>query len=112
DIYNPGVACSTGTPTVVVPTSTVAASATNTVVVATPSATAACSSNAIQNGGFETGTLAPWVVLGTNPAPVVSNAAAHTGTFSALLGTLSGAEPTGDGSIYQTITVPASGGTL
>ena len=67
---------------------------------------------AIVNGGFETGTLAPWIVLGTNPAPVVSNALPHSGTYAALLGTLTGPEPNGDGSIYQTITVPAGGGTL
>ena len=94
----------TGTPPTATPTRT---STITPTVTQTP-----CSSSTIQNGGFETGTLAPWVVLGTNPAPVVSNALPHSGTYAALLGTLSGGEPTGDGSIYQTITVPASGGTL
>jgi hypothetical protein len=95
---------STGSP----PTHT----ATNTSTV-TPSPTQTpCASGAIANGGFETGTFAPWTIMDTNPAPVISTAAVHSGTYSALLGTLSGGEPTGDGSIYQTITVPASGGTL
>jgi hypothetical protein len=80
-------------------------------VLATATATP-CYANGVTNGGFETGSFAPWVILGTQPPPVVSNAQPHSGTYSALLGTLSGGEPTGDSSIYQTVTVPASGGTL
>jgi len=100
----------TGTPPTATRTSTAAPSSTptNTHI---PSPTP-CTTGAIVNGGFETGTLAPWTVLGTNPPPVVSNAQPHSGTYSALLGTVSGTEPNGDGSIYQTITVPAGGGTL
>ena len=102
----------TATGTLATATPTPIATLTSTATL-TPLATATpCQSGAIVNGGFETGTLAPWTVLGTNPPPVVSNALPHSGTFAALLGTVSGGEPTGDGSIYQTITVPAGGGTL
>ncbi len=94
----------TGTPPTVTPTP----SSTNTPT-ATPTA---CGSAIISNGGFETGALPPWVVLGTNPPPVVSSAAHHTGSYSVLVGAVSGPEPSGDGSIYQTITVPAGGGML
>src|SRR5712691_11527155 len=41
--------------------------------------------DAISNGGFETGSLAPWVVYGTNPTPVVTTDQAHSGTKSVLL---------------------------
>ena len=83
----------------------------------TPTATATGSptctpGNVVGNGGFETGTFAPWIVQDQLPPPVVSTDQAHSGTQSALLGSLSGAEPLGDSSIYQTITVPAGGGTL
>jgi hypothetical protein len=101
-----------GTPTPTVTGTPPTSTPTNTATI-TPSPTLTpCASGAITNGGFETGSFAPWTILGTQPAPVVSNAQAHSGTYSALLGTLSGGEPTGDGSFYQTITVPASGGTL
>ncbi len=63
--------------------------------------------NLVGNPGFETGGLAPWVVLGANPPPTVSSANANTGTDSALLGTLTGPEALGDSSIYQQVTVPA-----
>jgi hypothetical protein len=98
-----------GTPT---PTSTGSPptqTPTNTATV-TPSPTQTpCASGAIANGDFETGNFAPWTILGTNPAPVLSTAEVHAGTSSALLGTLTGGEPDGDGSFYQTITVPAGG---
>ncbi len=64
------------------------------------------------DGGFESGSLASWTILGTTPTPVISSTAVHAGTFSTYIGTTSGAEPLGDGSMYQTITVPAAGGTL
>jgi hypothetical protein len=68
--------------------------------------------NLIVNAGFETGSFSPWVIDGIHPTPVVTTAQAHSGTRSALLGTVSGPEPLGDGSFYQQITVPAAGGTL
>jgi hypothetical protein len=68
--------------------------------------------NLIVNAGFETGSFSPWVIDGSNPTPVVTTAQAHSGTHSALLGTVSGPEPNGNGSFYQQITVPAAGGTL
>ena len=68
--------------------------------------------NAFTNGGFETGVFPPWVVDSSNPAPVVSNLQALSGTFSGHLGSLPGGETPGDSSFYQTITVPARGGTL
>lgn len=71
----------------------------------TPSASASL----VINGGFENG-LSPWTPGGVAP-PAVSTANAHSGTASALLGTVSGSEPAGDSSLSQTITVPASGTT-
>lgn len=68
--------------------------------------------DAFTNGGFETGTFSSWTVLGSSPAPAVSTAAAHSGTNSAALGSFGGGETPGDASIYQTINVPAAGGTL
>jgi hypothetical protein len=64
--------------------------------------------NLFGNPGFETGSLAPWSVLGTNPPPSISTAQAHSGTHSVVLGTITGPEPNGDGSLYQQIAVPAS----
>jgi FG-GAP-like repeat len=68
--------------------------------------------NVIRNSGFETGSLSPWVITSANPAPVVTTVQHHSGTRSALLGTVSGSEPFGNSSFYQQITVPAAGGTL
>ncbi|PZR94929.1 MAG: hypothetical protein DLM69_12040, partial [Candidatus Chloroheliales bacterium] len=82
----------------------------------TPTTTAtpcAGGGNVVVNGGFETGTLPPWIADGAIPPPAVVMTQAHSGTFSALLGNLTGPpEPTGDSSIYQTVAVPAGGGTL
>jgi N-acetylneuraminic acid mutarotase len=72
----------------------------------------ASGSDAFTNGGFETGSFPPWVVDSSNPAPFVSNLQAHSGTYSGHLGSLPGGEAHGDSSFYQTITVPANGGTL
>ena len=89
------------------------ATPTNTpTITPTASPTPCIGANVFQNPGFETGAFAPWVIDGNNNTPTVSNANPHSGTYSALLGTLSGAEPNGDSSFYQTITVPAAGGTL
>jgi hypothetical protein len=63
----------------------------------------------IVNGGFESGTLSGWTVGSAVPPPVITSVVTHSGTFSALLGTLSGGEPLGDASIYQAFTVPSTG---
>ena len=68
--------------------------------------------NLIINAGFENGSFSPWVIDGIIPTPVVTTAQAHSGTHSVFLGTISVAEPNGDSSFYQQITVPAAGGTL
>ena len=103
---------STATATATVtPTGTVPATATPTVPLATPTPTC-IPGDVIVNGGFETGTFPPWVIDGHNNDPVISTAQVHSGTFSALAGNVSGAEPLGDSSFYQQFTVPAGGGTL
>lgn len=63
----------------------------------------------VLNGGFESG-LAWWTPGGIAP-PTASAAKAHSGSGSALLGTVSGTEPRGDSNLSQTITVPAAGTT-
>src|SRR5690349_6535537 len=55
-----------------------------------------CGTTMLTNGGFESGSLAPWIVSAATPAPLVSMAQPHTGSYSVLLGTLSGPEPAGD----------------
>ena len=95
----------TGTPPTATPTSTTAPTSTPT---STP-----CSAPAMQNGGFETGSFTPgWRILDTEPTPIVSTAHAHSGSYAAFLGSIPNNEPSGDFSIYQTVAVPASGGTL
>ena len=103
------ISCETPSAT---PTFTATSTPTNT-----PSATATGSptctpGNVVGNGGFETGTFPPWVIDGRSDSPVISTAQVHSGTFSALAGTVTGPEPLGDSSFYQQITVPAGGGTL
>ena len=66
----------------------------------------------VQNGGFETGDLTGWTVDGTSNTPVVNTAQPHTASYSALLGNVSGGEPNGNSSFYQTITVPAAPASL
>jgi hypothetical protein len=69
--------------------------------------------DAVQNGGFETGDFSGWTTGGGRPTPVISTAQAHSGTYSAFLGTLNtGSEPFGDSFIEQTITVPDGHPTL
>ena len=65
------------------------------------------STQLIQNGGFETGTFANWT-LGGVAVPTISTVEKHSGTYSALDGASSGAEPNGDGFLYQTITIPST----
>ncbi len=72
--------------------------------------TPSSSASLVINGGFESG-LTPWTASGS-PPPVVSTAKAHSGTASALIGTVQpGTEPLGDSSLSETIAVPSSGTT-
>jgi hypothetical protein len=67
------------------------------------------SHNVVANPGFETGTFASWVTGGVS-TPVIVGSGAHTGTYAARPGS-----PTpynGNSTVTQTVTVPASGGTL
>src|SRR5205809_1007548 len=84
------------------PTPTPAATAT-----ATPSSTPTCiPGDVIVNGDFETGSLPPWVVDNSNPAPFVAGSPTypvHSGIFSGHVGSLPGGETQGDSSFYQTI---------
>src|SRR5215471_724153 len=73
------------------------------------SSSAVTFNNVIVNGGFEVVGELPWFEDASNPPAVVSSAQHHSGTTSALLGTVSGPEPLGDCEIYQQITVPAVG---
>ncbi len=64
----------------------------------------------VVNGGFESGTLAPWLAGGGSPTPSLSRTRVHTGSLSAYLGSSSGREPTGDSSLRQTIHVAIPAG--
>jgi len=65
------------------------------------------STQLIQNGGFEAGTLANWTAGGVY-APFTTIAQKHGGAYSAQVGASSGGEPNGDSSLSQTITLPSS----
>ncbi|HEY4934711.1 MAG TPA: choice-of-anchor D domain-containing protein [Terriglobales bacterium] len=69
--------------------------------------TSNASTQLIQNGGFENGNLTSWSATGVY-LPFVTTGHAHTGTYSAQLGASSGAEPNGNSSVYQTITIPST----
>jgi hypothetical protein len=108
------LSCATPTPT---PTTT-ATPTTSATPTGTPTPTP-CDSGMIQNGGFETGSFPPWVILDQNASPVVTNLQAHSGTFSGFVGDapdglcgFADVEPNGDSSFYQQLTVPVVGGTL
>ena len=73
--------------------------------------TSAPSSNAVSNPGFETGSLSPWTSCGSVSDVSVTTAQAHSGSYSALIGTTSKPEVNGTAGVCQTVTVPA-GGTL
>ncbi len=68
---------------------------------------AAQSTQLIQNGGFETGTLTNWTAGGVY-LPFTTTVQKHSGTYSAQLGASSGSEPNGDSSLYQAITIPST----
>ena len=93
----------TGTSTVTVTgtSGSITQHATITLTVTAPS------TQLIQNGGFETGTLANWITGGVY-SPFVETVQKHSGTYSAQLSASSGAEPNGDSSLYQTITIPST----
>jgi hypothetical protein len=67
------------------------------------------SGNVVQNPGFETGSLPPWTSCGSTSHAGVSTAQAHSGSYSAFLGTKGTPEVNGTAGICQTVTVPASG---
>jgi Kelch motif len=75
----------------------------------TPTPPLGCNTGLIHNGGFETGDLTSWVIDGTIPSPVVTNALPHSGRFSAFAGGNPpllqfcgfGGAPSGDSSFYQ-----------
>jgi hypothetical protein len=64
--------------------------------------------NAVQNPGFETGSLSSWSPSGAF-LPVVSTTA-HTGSYAARLGSTSAVN--GNSTLTQTVTVPAGSPTL
>ncbi len=65
----------------------------------------------IGNGGFETGSLSPWVNESSTRTNYVqvTTARAHSGSYSAFMGTLQPPEINGWSSIAQLVTVPANG---
>ena len=100
----------TPVPPTATPTQTTVPSATPTVTpTATPTGTSVppAPSNLIVNGGFETGTFNPWST-GGGTTPVLTTAQAHSGSYSVLLGSTTGAEPYGDSAVMQTVSIPAS----
>jgi len=64
----------------------------------------------VANPGFESGTLGSWSSLGAAPAPAASATRGHAGGWSARLGTVGtkGAEPSGNSTIAQSVTIPAT----
>jgi hypothetical protein len=66
-----------------------------------------CVAGILSNGGFETGGLDCWTSGGAL-SPTTSTLQAHSGAFSALLGSIGLPVPNGDSWIYQTISVPTN----
>lgn len=58
------------------------------------------------NGGFETGDLTGWQVCASPPAPYVTSAASHSGSYSVFLGSNSSSS-FGDSAICQSVSVSA-----
>ena len=69
--------------------------------------TPSSSASLVQNGGFENG-LTPWTPGGVAP-PSASSAKVHSGSGAALLGTVSGTEPTGDSNLSPDDHCPLGG---
>jgi hypothetical protein len=72
-----------------------------------PDATSSPSANVVVNPSFETGSLSPWTSCGTVNDVSVTTARAHSGSYSALIGTTSKPEVNGTAGVCQTVTVPA-----
>jgi phospholipase C len=66
--------------------------------------------NVLVNGGFEAGSLPPWTAVGgpVGAATVVSSHA-HSGRYSAFMGTTSGPPVNGLTGIAQAVTIPSGG---
>jgi hypothetical protein len=65
-------------------------------------------SNIVANPGFETGSLSSWTSCGSVNDTSVSTAQAHSGTYSALIGTTAKPEINGTAGLCQIVTVPPS----
>ena len=75
-------------------------------------AATAAPTNVVVNPGFETGSLSPWTSCGSVNDVSVTTAQAHSGSYSALIGTTSKPEVNGTAGVCQTVTVPAGGNLL
>jgi subtilase family serine protease len=67
--------------------------------------------NEILDPGFESGTFNPWQICAEYNAtdPAITNAKAHTGTYSAIAGSTSTGEITEDAGVCESVTIPTSG---